>query len=307
MKIYKCICGKEFTNPQSFNGHKSHCKEHHLNKFGNLNNLNKMRKGHLQACQRGRQQYVNNRWIEKQQHIQRWILEQHNCETCGRVMTEYYASGRFCSKSCASTRMHSEETKKKISKSLKNVCTQPFAKRTYKKEVTKEFKLCRFCGNPIQNNNRAFCNNNCKTSFYRANLTHKKAYWDLCKFKFNLSQYPEYFDIQLIIKYGMYSASNRGNNLNGISRDHLFSIKQGFVLGVDPYYISHPANCSLMHHKTNLKKSDKCSISIQELIKRVEEFNFQYGVYPNNLDYSLLPKDYNIKIKYERKEYQNGN
>ena len=26
--MFKCECGKEFTNPQSFNGHKSNCRIH---------------------------------------------------------------------------------------------------------------------------------------------------------------------------------------------------------------------------------------------------------------------------------------
>jgi len=33
-KEYRCICGKVFDNPQKFNGHKSNCKEHILNKYG---------------------------------------------------------------------------------------------------------------------------------------------------------------------------------------------------------------------------------------------------------------------------------
>ena len=33
---YICECGKEFDNPQSFNGHKSHCV-FHLSKTGRLN------------------------------------------------------------------------------------------------------------------------------------------------------------------------------------------------------------------------------------------------------------------------------
>lgn len=37
---YVCICGKEFNNNQAFNGHKSHCKVHQLNKYGSLDNLN---------------------------------------------------------------------------------------------------------------------------------------------------------------------------------------------------------------------------------------------------------------------------
>ena len=39
-KEFVCECGKTFTNPQSFNGHKSHCKVHHLEKYGNLDVLN---------------------------------------------------------------------------------------------------------------------------------------------------------------------------------------------------------------------------------------------------------------------------
>lgn len=32
--MYRCICGKEFDKPNSFNAHKSHCKEHFINKYG---------------------------------------------------------------------------------------------------------------------------------------------------------------------------------------------------------------------------------------------------------------------------------
>lgn len=31
--MYKCECGKEFENAQSFNGHKSHCKIHLYAKY----------------------------------------------------------------------------------------------------------------------------------------------------------------------------------------------------------------------------------------------------------------------------------
>ena len=36
-KEYICICGKVCTTSQSFNGHKSHCKIHRLNKGGEAN------------------------------------------------------------------------------------------------------------------------------------------------------------------------------------------------------------------------------------------------------------------------------
>lgn len=33
--LYRCECGREFENPQSFNGHKCHCKVH-LSSVGKL-------------------------------------------------------------------------------------------------------------------------------------------------------------------------------------------------------------------------------------------------------------------------------
>lgn len=40
------------------------------------------------------------------------------CENCGKLVTEKYGSGRFCSRACANTRKHSDETKQKIRKAL---------------------------------------------------------------------------------------------------------------------------------------------------------------------------------------------
>lgn len=43
----------------------------------------------------------------------------YRCERCGREVLEKFGSGRFCSRACANARDHSEETKKKISESVK--------------------------------------------------------------------------------------------------------------------------------------------------------------------------------------------
>lgn len=43
------------------------------------------------------------------------------CEKCGKLVTTNFGSGRFCSRSCANARVHSEETKQKISKSVKTI------------------------------------------------------------------------------------------------------------------------------------------------------------------------------------------
>ncbi len=46
-----------------------------------------------------------------------WLAEHHTCEKCGKVMTEKFGTGRFCSRACANSKQHSEETRKKITAS----------------------------------------------------------------------------------------------------------------------------------------------------------------------------------------------
>lgn len=41
------------------------------------------------------------------------------CETCNKENDGFFGSGRFCSRSCANKRVHSKETKEKISKGVK--------------------------------------------------------------------------------------------------------------------------------------------------------------------------------------------
>jgi hypothetical protein len=91
-----------------------------------------------------------------------------------------------------------------------------------------------------------------------------------------LNQYPEEFDFSLIEKYGWYKAKNRGNNLNGVSRDHIVSIRWGFENGVDARFIKHPANCQLLVHNDNVSKGKKESISQQDLIEKINTWNKKY-------------------------------
>lgn len=44
-----------------------------------------------------------------------WVAEQHKCQHCGKLMTEKFGTGQFCSRACANTRKHSDETRRKIS------------------------------------------------------------------------------------------------------------------------------------------------------------------------------------------------
>lgn len=80
----------------------------------------------------------------------------------------------------------------------------------------------------------------------------------------------------LIEKYGWYKAKNHGDNLNGVSRDHMYSVMEGYRNNIDYNLISHPANCKLLKQTDNVSKRDNCSITLDELNKRIFEWDNKY-------------------------------
>ncbi len=132
---FQCECGKEFDNSQSFNGHKSHCKAHQLAKYGNLDRLNQANKVRSQI---GGKTNSKNAELKKLKALSQWIAEEHKCEHCRKVMTEKFGSGRFCSRACANSKKHSEETKLKISLSERLRSGNPK-------------RVCEICGKRIKN------------------------------------------------------------------------------------------------------------------------------------------------------------
>lgn len=114
--------------------------------------------------------------------------------------------------------------------------------------------------------------------YYKDNPRPKKdnetfdSYKARCAFKFNVYDYPDKFDLHLVESHGWYKPSNKGNNLSGVSRDHMISVKYGFENNVDPEIISHPANCRLMIHSKNSSKCANCSITLDELLERIEKW-----------------------------------
>lgn len=109
---YVCVCGEIFTTSNVFNSHKANCILYLEQKYGSY-------ELYKQWCQRNKEQARNS--LLKTNEIKRlekelqWVAEKHICENCGKVMTDKYGSGRFCCKSCASSRKKSDETKQKQS------------------------------------------------------------------------------------------------------------------------------------------------------------------------------------------------
>lgn len=230
-----------------------------------------------------------------------------NCIICNKeysvICTDgEYESGKYkktccdkCSKILTSNNTNKEFKNKKISLTIKE-------KINYRQPI---IKVCKYCGKEFETKekDKFFCNSLCYRRYLKfknyPEITGEKIkslYKSCCKFNFSLNSYPEEFDFSLIEKYGWYKAKNRGDNLNGISRDHIYSRNKGFEKLIDPYIISHPANCQLLRHNDNISKFDKCEISIDELIEKIKKWNQKYGEYPNTIDYKIF-EIYNINLK----------
>lgn len=167
-------------------------------------------------------------------------------------------------------------------------------------------KICEYCGKEYNTRKQIqkFCSPECaikhRSLMYYKDADGKKLrnlYKSSCQFKFALNNYPDEFDFNLIKKYGWYKAKNHGNNLNGVSRDHIYSRDKGFENLIDPYIISHPANCQLLRHNDNISKNSGCDIELEKLIEKIKNWNQKYGEFPNTIDYTFFENN-GIKFKY---------
>jgi transposase len=181
--------------------------------------------------------------------------ENQVCKNCKKEFEKYFSNPKtFCSSSCAvqynnRNRKLTEETKKKISDTLKNkpkICTI--------NEVTEKLKI--------------ICND-CKLTYY-------EYYRPSCFFKFDVKDFIQEFDLSLVEQYGWYSPTNKRNNLKGVSKDHMYSVMDGFRNKINPNIISHPANCKLLLFSDNSIKKDNSSITIEELLNKIKDWDEKY-------------------------------
>lgn len=221
------------------------------------------------------------------------------CLYCGKELIKGDQRKKFCNASCAAKynnygRKHSEETKKKIRLAVLKKCYS----NINKKNISNVYiKSCKYCGKNFDaklHPNQKCCSTACARNYRRLkgiqNVEEQQIYRSQAKFKFALNSYPNEFDFGLIKENGWYKATNHGDNLKGISRDHMFSVNEGYKQCVDPYLISHPANCKLMKHEDNFKKLTKCSITLDELIDKVNKWNNKYGIYENKINYDKIER-----------------
>lgn len=209
------------------------------------------------------------------------INKTKKCEYCENDFEYNFQSQKYCSVSCGNhNRVVSEETKRKISASvsklprkIKKTPTKALynsKKNKIDKKLVGEFsklyickcKNCSFIGS--YRSQTGYCHNckHCYTENGRAKFI----------FTFNVYHYPDLFDLEFINKHGWRKTKGNNININGVSRDHKVSVRDAIKYNYDPYYIKHPLNCEIMLHEQNQQKGTNSSISYEELIKLVDDY-----------------------------------
>lgn len=221
--------------------------------------------------------------------------QMNHCLHCGKETTNL----KFCSRSCSAketNKFHSVESRNQQKVSIKNRMNSkpaknkkgifiPWVLRSVKEQMTNKHLFYNFVGGQYTRvylctckySNQLFYSTTAKQ--IHPNLSRdKKEYSYSCQFRFGISKYPLWFTnaSELITKYGWYSTPGSRNgikNTNGISRDHLYSITDGWINKIPSETIRHPANCDLIPHKENQRKNRKSKITIEELYQRIILFN----------------------------------
>ena len=217
------------------------------------------------------------------------------CKNCGKIIpfSKKYSLG-FCDHSCSASFNNrlNKGSKHNLSESGKKVLIESAYRNffgnkydRFEKEKSIYYEnpsRCLNCNDILEYKfrNRTYCNVKCRKEYFLKNVSDYKMYHDLSSFKFSLKDFG--FSFELVEKYGWYSAKNRGDNVNGVSRDHMFSVKEGFRRLINPLLLAHPANCQLIVNRHNQSKCDECSINIEELENRIKEFDNKYGKYYEN-------------------------
>jgi len=238
-------------------------------------------------------------------------MKTSTCQHCFKLFNITPGSyGKFCSLSCGTT----YRNKTNLEKSLTNYKLNPVKCKCCQKELEYEKRKNKYCSNScaskITNSisrkrgptaaekfpyskikfilcthtNQYYSNKNPDGSIRRCSpyiKTIKEKYYSAARFKFNVYNYPEEFDLSLIEQHGWYTCpglKRKGHpkNILGISRDHIISVSYGFANNIDPSIISHPANCRIMLHSDNKIKHNKCDLTIEQLLEKIDIWDKKY-------------------------------
>lgn len=133
------------------------------------------------------------------------------CKQCGKSFIKKYKEQKFCCRSCSVTynntgRLHSKETKEKISETLKKLKPKKENKKQVKIEKLIKKYVCLECGKMFNGNNgkSKFCSLECSVSY-----RHKMRYKDFIENneKYCVGNYtPKAFKVDFLKEQGMKCA-----------------------------------------------------------------------------------------------------
>lgn len=225
---------------------------------------------HVLSCNKNPkyQEFIDKRNKTKHEKLEVLVTKICYCEKCQNEFTLDITETKFkkkkhffCSRACSNSRTRSEETKKLIS--LGNSKPAKISK-------------CKACGNDISSRKK-YCN---KTCMFKSRIPINRSYRYACQFRFNVFDFPNKFDLSLIEKHGWYYPTNSKRNkpnLNGVSKDHRFSVSDAERLNINPSIIAHPANCELMLHTENISKNKSSSITYDDLLVEIQIWETEHS------------------------------
>lgn len=193
------------------------------------------------------------------------------CKECALELNFKQRKKKFCSVSCGAKFNNKTLNRKENVFSDKGLENIRKSNKNKIKVLNLTNSICLCCKKEWYDHRKLYkyCGQKCRKEYLRKDKTIKQIYYKDAQFKFSLNKFPDEFDFELLKEYGMYKAKNKGDNPNGINRDHLYTIADGFKNNVDPLLLAHPANCKLITHAENVLKQGKSTITIDELILKI--------------------------------------
>ena len=187
------------------------------------------------------------------------------CKHCGTVFdTTKSSNAKFCSRSCSASYNNHKQPKRKRGERKKQLTPlQKWKKNIIGPYTRIYFRKCRHCGSIFPSFNKRWY---CKEHINLYSTPNRDRY----RFQFNVYNYPDLFDVDLISSIGWYDGTPQ--TIDKLTRDHKVSIQEAIRNNYNPYYITHPINCEIMTWKDNHIKGTNNSISYEELIFLVDEY-----------------------------------
>jgi len=210
-------------------------------------------------------------------------LKLSHCRECDAQLQGSRYQTSFCSRSCA-TINHNRVRGQRRDAVNQHVVVVRITRSQIRRLLTSQttssprehyVRHCSCCQTPLTDNKKKYCSS-C--------FPNSRHYRSLAQFKFNVYDYPNEFDLNLIHQHGWFSPNgyksrNKQPNLSGVSRDHLYTVADGFKNKVDAKLLAHPANCAILLHNgaggNNSKR--KSSITLDALRVKIDEWDRKYG------------------------------